>query len=117
MTTKTISDDEWRWGTPDHPAVGVDPEAWFRAVQTHPSARGRTHYQGCFQWHAACAYAVGTAQRDDARGLAVRLEQELVETQKRCTALISEWTRTGSMSHAAQLADALELPDDLGGVL
>lgn len=52
-------------------------------------------------------------QRNAARDLAARLEQELAETQRRCTALIHLWTTTGSMAHAAQLAEALDLGPDL----
>lgn len=49
------------------------------------------------------------AERDSARSIAATLEQELAETQRRCTALIHLWTTSGSMAHAAQLAEALEL--------
>jgi hypothetical protein len=52
------------------------------------------------------------AALDAARDLAARLEQELAETQRRCTALIHLWTTTGSMEHAAQLAEALDLGAD-----
>jgi hypothetical protein len=48
-------------------------------------------------------------QRDSARAVAVGLEQELAETQRRCNQLIRDWTTSGSMLHAAQLAEALEL--------
>jgi hypothetical protein len=49
------------------------------------------------------------AQLESARALAVRLEQELAETQARCRALVLGWVQTGSSAHAAQLAEALEL--------
>lgn len=52
------------------------------------------------------------AALEQARAWAVSLEQELAETQRRCQKLISEWTRSGSMSQAAQLAEALELGAD-----
>lgn len=49
------------------------------------------------------------AALDSARAWATSLEQELAETQRRCTALIHLWTTSGSMAHAAQLAEALDL--------
>lgn len=57
------------------------------------------------------------AARDSARALAALLEQELAETQRRCRALYTTWARTGSMEHAAQLAEALDLGADSGADL
>jgi hypothetical protein len=68
--------------TDDKPALDVAPDRWLDPIE-----------------------AV-----EFARDLAARLEQELAETQRRCRALITEWTALGSMLHAAQLAEALELP-------
>lgn len=85
-----------------------------------------THYAGCWRYHAGCAYALASdrywpsvrhpahaSALSRARSLAMLLEEELAETQRRCQQLISEWTRTGSMAHAAQLAEALDLGADL----
>lgn len=52
------------------------------------------------------------AALDSARNLAARLEQENSELLRRCTDLIHLWTTTGSMAHAAQLAEALDLGAD-----
>lgn len=49
------------------------------------------------------------AALSQARDLAARLEQENAELQRRCNLLVHDWTRSGSMAHAAQLAEALDL--------
>lgn len=65
--------------------------------------------------HPASVNALDKAfqERDSARGLAARLEQELAEVQRRCMALASDWMASGSTYHAAQLAEALELGAEL----
>lgn len=48
-------------------------------------------------------------QRDQARDMATRLEGENAELYDRCRALILLWVQEGSVLHASQLNEAIDL--------